>query len=705
MGIKEDRVLVVDPKVRAAEQLLKRLGVAIKTFSLYPQQHPMAARAMESLLGSLRPYMEAYGPFVARISKHGFVVDGVTFEGEAAIGLALYLFIRKLAVLTILPAVSDQELTSFLAIAGMDRVSLEAAGGIEHLLWQSGVGNVHVIELTLDQEQEVESLGLNAFLALIGRGRLAPPEREAVIDILYAAEHTARLLQNVYLMSTEVFEGISGAEQVEHAYQAVKTLDRLILDEPLESHPRFYANLTEALMLVEEPLQSALARTLISRADEDASAKILLYQFSAEPLAEMIARAVPRHDVTGQVATLLRVVSLPEDKAQTLLSLLDARLRPPEAGPTWLSDTVRPYLREAAVGRMPEVPPEFVIDDSLIAINHEELEQRIKEAQAIDESASTREVIRTLVDVLRDETDEEELLDVAEALAGHLLWMVDHQEFTLLAAMLEVLKRAAAAGDDRRSTLAAGLVKRMTEHPLLDRLLAALWAGRETPVEQEVRTCLEVLAGEAVTPLVRVLGGEPRAGMRAILCDLLVSIGHDHVEELGSFVADERWYLVRNIASILGRLQNPQAATYLRRVLDHPEYRVRREVADALARLSTEEAQALLVRLLDDPDQRIQLKAVQALNAWGARRALPKLLGLVVARDPLHRLFSLKAAALEALERLGAPEALPVLKRLARKRLVLRQRSRELRALARRAAAAIDGQAPAAQRAPTLQAS
>ena len=107
MGIKEDRVLVVDPKVRAAEQLLKRLGVAIKTFGLYPQQHPMVARAMKSLLGSLRPFMEAYGPFVARISKHGFVVDGVTFEGEAAIGLALYLFIRKLAVLTILPAVAQ----------------------------------------------------------------------------------------------------------------------------------------------------------------------------------------------------------------------------------------------------------------------------------------------------------------------------------------------------------------------------------------------------------------------------------------------------------------------------------------------------------------------------------------------------------------------------------------------------------------------
>ncbi|MBI3974829.1 MAG: hypothetical protein HY334_00380, partial [Armatimonadetes bacterium] len=51
------------------------------------------------------------------------------------------------------------------------------------------------------------------------------------------------------------------------------------------------------------------------------------------------------------------------------------------------------------------------------------------------------------------------------------------------------------------------------------------------------------------------------------------------------------------------------------------------------------------------------------------------------------------------------PEALPVLKRLAHARLVFRRRSRDLRALARRAVVAIEGQAGEGQRAPTPQAS
>ena len=704
MGIKEERVLVVDPKAQAVERLLKRLSVAIKTFGLYPPQHPVAERALQGLLASLRPYLEAYGSFVARISKQSFVVDAVTFDNEAYTNLALHLYTRKVAVCTVLPAVTDQELGSFLSVAGMDRVSLETAGGVEHLLWQSAVGNVQVIELTLDQEQDVEALGLNAFLALIGRGRLAPREREAVIDILYAADHTARLLQNIYLMSAEVFEGLTEEDRIEHAYQAVRTLDRIILDEPLEGQPLLYANLAEALLLVEEPLRSALPLTFVSRAGEDTSAKYLLSHISGEHLAEMIARGSAGPDVAAQVARLLATLSLPERKAQAVLFLLETRLRPPGAAPTWLSDAVRPHLPEPAADRQPEVPAEFVFDDSLIVINHDELVQRLREAKAIDEAAATREVIVTLVDVLRDETDEEELLDVADALAGHLSWMVDHQEFPLLAAVLERLKRTVATTEGTRSTLATGIVRRATEHPLLDRLLAALWAGRETPVEQEVRACLEVLAGDAVIPLVRVLGGEPRAGMRAILCDLLVSAGRDSVRELASFIADDRWYLVRNIANILGRLQSPEVAVHLERVIDHPEYRVRREVADALARLGTEEAQSLLVRLLDDNDQRIQLRALQALNAGGTRRALQKLLALVEGPDPLNRFFALKGAALEALERLGAPEALPMLKRLARSPIAIGQHRRELRDLARRAVLAIEGQAPDERRAPTAQA-
>src|SRR3972149_8486869 len=95
-------------------------------------------------------------------------------------------------------------------------------------------------------------------------------------------------------MPAEVFEGLAEEDRIEHAYQAVRTLDRIILDEPLEGQPLPYANLAEALLLVEEPLRSALPLTFVSRAGEDTSAKYLLSHISGEHLAEMIARGSPR---------------------------------------------------------------------------------------------------------------------------------------------------------------------------------------------------------------------------------------------------------------------------------------------------------------------------------------------------------------------------------------------------------------------------
>jgi hypothetical protein len=207
-------------------------------------------------------------------------------------------------MLTVLSAATDQEVAAFLTIAGMDRASVKSGGGVEHLLWQSSVGNIQVIEMTLDEEQDVQTL--------------------------------PRFLTNVFLMAAEVFEGSSEEVRIEYVFQTVRTLDRLILDEPLEAQPTLYGSLTEALLLVDEPLRSALPAAFAARAPEDASAKFLLHQFSLEGLGELIVRALRPGDVAGQVASLLGTLTLPPRTSAALISLLEERLRPPDAPPGWL---------------------------------------------------------------------------------------------------------------------------------------------------------------------------------------------------------------------------------------------------------------------------------------------------------------------------------------------------------------------------------
>jgi HEAT repeat protein len=489
------------------------------------------------------------------------------------------------------------------------------------------------------------------------------------------------LIENAAAMTRGMSEGISEEDQAQQVYQMVRSLDRLLLDEPFEDQPQLYANLAGAQLLVAEPLRTWLARALVTLDGGKFAARLLGDHLSAEQLAQVMQGLVSRQDLAGQVAAFLHALTTDQHKAKAVLAILDARLRSKEQqNPAWLSDAVWSQLRPATVHRDPESLPPFKAEGVAIPADEAAAARAFRESLSVDEADTTREVIKTLVDVLRHEQGDKELIDASDALIGHLPWLVDHQEFALLTRVLESVKEISSEGGTR-GKVASGALKKLTEGRLLDTLLAALWASRDTLAEREVRAALKAVADELVEPLVRVLGSEPRGGMRAMISDLLIEMGADRVAELGRFVTDERWYLVRNTANILGRLRNPQATAYLGRLVNHPDYRVRRETVNALASVGTGEAQAMVAAFLDDPDARIRLRALESLDTGEAWKALPKLLALLERRDPWNRSFELKRATLEALARLGARQSLPVIRKLARARLVFGQRGRELRRL------------------------
>jgi hypothetical protein len=688
--------MVTKPEAQALEPVLRRLSVGIKTAALYGTRHPMTRQAAGRLLEVLRPYLDANGTLAARVVKHGLIVDGVAFERGANKDLAFYLYTRKVSHMKISPGVREQELTAFLSVAGMDRAGLEAGGGIEYLLWQAEVANIQVAETALDRQEVLDTHGLNVAFALLGRGRLSPQEREIVVEILQAGPDEIKgFLEGLHSAIDEVYEEADQQEHVQQVYQAVKSLDRIILDEPIEDQPRLYVNLSEALVRIDESFRPMLTRRLFSAGEQDV-ARVIVSHLAGERLAELVAGSLSPGDAGDQVAGFLQVLFDDRQKANAILSILEMRLRQPGKGPTWLSDAVWPQL-QSSVPRVEPLPLAVLgFDDIQIPAGHREADRRLEEARAIDDATVTREVVATLVDIFRYEDDEEAQEDTAAALERHLPWVVAHQEFALLAGILQGIRQIASGPDGTRRTLAVRILKGTAESPLLDKMLAALWAGRETAAGREIEGCLQLLDGELIRPLVQALGEEPRAAHRALLCDLLVMVGRGHVDTFGRFLNDPRWYLVRNIANVLGRLRDPRAVPELSQLVGHAEYRVRREAVDGLAGIGTEEAQARLAALLDDPDQRIRLRAVKSLDAVGARRAMPRLIALLEGRDLLNRLFPLRQAALETLERVGAREALPVLRKLARRRFVLAARTQELRRLAGRAIGVIDARSSAA---------
>jgi len=686
----------LDAKARAAELCLRRLGLAIKTSALYPLPHPSATRALTGLMEAARAYGEIHGPFAARVGKRAFFCEGHIYESGAHANLAFHLFSRKISRVEVDPAVSEEELTGFLGVVSMDRSKLEEAGGARHLMWESGLRNVRVAELALDHEVEigVPDPASDIDVDLLAGRRLAPADREQILEILRSGpKEIGQLISRVYGSSGGSVAVSDQDARILAVYQAVTNLDRLILDEPFEDQDLLQNNLVEAQLHMEEPLRQLLGRVLVGRTVESSVTNELFQHLSGQDFDQIIQESLSKGDVNDQLGSLLRTLTADPGRTRTALSILETRLRRQPGDATDLADAT--WARGRAPGTQQEagIPQEFEIEPSQTVLRHADVERLHREIHAVDEAGVIREVILTLTDLLHSEPEAPELVDVADDLAQHLIWLVEQQEFVLLARLLARLKESARSGH-RRGELATGVLKKITEGGLLDHLLGALWAGRDTPAEEGVRACLQALAAEAIGPLVRVLGLEPRAGMRAMLCDLLVLIGRDHVDEIGAFSTDSRWYLVRNIANVLGRLQHPMALAHLERLVSHREYRVRREVVDALAGIATEDARTLLARFLDDSEERIQLRTVRSVGAWGGGAAIPKLVSLLARRDPWHRSFALKCETIQTLERLAAPEALPALTGLAGGRPVFRPRSRHLRRIAQQAIDAINGQPP-----------
>jgi len=685
----------MEAKAQATDRLLRAMAAAVKTVALYPGPHPVTQQAVASLTAALHPYMEAHGPFGLRVGKYALTVDGTPFRGGSHSNLAMHLYTRGVAQIKIMPAVSEQGLLGFVSIIGMDRRGLEEAGGVRHLMRQSGTGNVQVAEMTLETDEDLQPADLNAIFEWLGRGELEPEDRERILDILRGGPGATRVfLERAYSMVEDVSESLSADDRVLEVSQLLRNLDRMMLDEPFEDQDRLYASLAEAQINVREPLRTLLARALLHPDGRDVAAR-LGEHLTSEQLAHLVHGSVAGGggDLAEQVTVFLHALRTDQQKTKAVLAILDSRLRQPQYSPAWLTGAVFPRLDFPARRAEPELPQEFLFmsTDSAVA---DEAAERLKGQVALDERDITHAVIGTLVDALAQETGDKELVDTADALTAHLPWLVQEQAFAVLATILDRIKVIATQEVGPRRKVAEGILQRMTDAAMLDRLLAALWGARDTLAEKDIHACLKPLAHDLVAPLVRVLGMETRGPMRAMVCDLLIELGGGKIDLLGKMVDDQRWYVVRNVANILGRMHDPKAVSHLGRLVQHPDYRVRRETVMALAAIGSDSAQTTLAGFLHDPDERIRVRVLQSLDTGHAWTMFPQLLTILQRRDLFERQLELKRAALEVLTRLGARQSLPTLRKLSRRWFAFGHRARELRRLARVAADVIEGHAP-----------
>jgi len=143
------------------------------------------------------------------------------------------------------------------------------------------------------------------------------------------------------------------------------------------------------------------------------------------------------------------------------------------------------------------------------------------------------------------------------------------------------------------------------------------------------------------------------------------------------------WYVVRNAAELCGEMKLKRSVPLLASQSAHPDERVRKSVAVALHRIGTREALEPLFRMLKDLSPAIRMQVLGQLDGSLARPLAMPLASLLETEEDPDVLREL----LRALGRIGSPDALVALRRVAQggvRRLGRRERLVAVEALAGR---------------------
>jgi len=193
--------------------------------------------------------------------------------------------------------------------------------------------------------------------------------------------------------------------------------------------------------------------------------------------------------------------------------------------------------------------------------------------------------------------------------------------------------------------------------------------SRKGEAEEEIgEYILRCLGKAGVVPVINSLVSEGSRLGRRRLVDVLVAMGDVAVPWAVRMLDDQRWFVVRNMVTILGGIGSAESQRALVRLAEDTDPRIRREVARAFGRSRGSVAEEQLLRLLADPDPAVRLMAISSAAPHGSDRLFRALCEILRKTKIGSSEWNLKAGAIRALGRTGREEAIESLVQVLQKR-------------------------------------
>lgn len=191
----------------------------------------------------------------------------------------------------------------------------------------------------------------------------------------------------------------------------------------------------------------------------------------------------------------------------------------------------------------------------------------------------------------------------------------------------------------------------------------------ESPAEEQAKfLALAVAQGATAIDLgTTVMARAAKARTRAAATTMLCYLCSDQPDLLSPYLADERWYVVRNTVFILGQIGGEAVVELLRFASSHTDVRVRRQVVVSLANVSLEARLPLLSAQLCTSDLRLLATTLNVMARHRGPETARTLVRQIMAPNFEARGDAHQRLIFNAIAEMGDESAVPALAALVQK--------------------------------------
>ena len=182
----------------------------------------------------------------------------------------------------------------------------------------------------------------------------------------------------------------------------------------------------------------------------------------------------------------------------------------------------------------------------------------------------------------------------------------------------------------------------------------------EGPVHDFIQFA-KTLGDTGLDLLISTLAESQQRRNRRILAETIAGLCEDSPERLAPWLADRRWYVVRNMVHILGWIGGDAIVGLLRSTLNHPDTRVRQEAVAAIGQVAPAVARPILLKLLGNADTRLFCAVLHQLSAERDIGAARVLMGYLLDPQFDQRPQEERRAIYSALSAVAGDEVVPEL--------------------------------------------